>query len=339
MNSPTEIESAIGGVAVPARATARAGIVPVTIIISTITLAAASGFYVWRETTPPTLQQQPDPAARSAQPARLPPAPASNAELTASSATAARVPAPAPGTHRRRPAAEKTPAVQHHATAVEILSAQDGAAASGQIEPLPAAAPIRIEHGQDSAAVDPDVLAAYQAYQRGDFDNASQRYRAVLQRDVRNRDALLGMAAIAQQRSQDASAAQYYSRLLALDPRDPAAHAGLYSMLGSGDAAGSESRIKLLLAQHPAAAALHAVLGNHYAQQSRWSAARQAYSSACQLEPDNAQFAFNLAVSLDHLGQFTLAAHHYQRALQLDSAGFDRTQTQQRLHELASSPE
>jgi Flp pilus assembly protein TadD len=58
------------------------------------------------------------------------------------------------------------------------------------------------------------------------------------------------------------------------------------------------------------------------------------------LEPSNAQFTYNLAVSLDHLGQSKLAAQYYQQALQLDSAsnaGFDHAQAQRRLNELTPS--
>ncbi len=207
------------------------------------------------------------------------------------------------------------------------------------VNPMP---PIRIEHSHVSDAVDPMLLTAWQAYHNGDFDTASQNYSEVLRKDIQNnnspnRDALLGMAAIAQQRSQDANAAQYYSQLLGLDPRDPDAHAGMSSLLGTE--AGAESRLKLLLTQRPEAAALHFALGNLYAQQSRWGDAQQAYFSACALESDNAQYAFNLAVSLDHLGHGKLAAQHYRRALQLDSVGntsFDHAQTQLRLDELTS---
>jgi len=144
------------------------------------------------------------------------------------------------------------------------------------------------------------------------------------------------MAAIAQQQGQDDAAMQYYRQVLLLDPRDPAAHAGM-SAFSTSEPAARESRLKLSLAQTPQSAALHFALGNLYTEQSRWGDAQQAYFNAFRLEPANAQFAFNLATSLDHLGQAKLAAQYYRLALQIDTsgnAGFDRVQTQQRLNQL-----
>ena len=181
------------------------------------------------------------------------------------------------------------------------------------------------------------LASAYQSYQQGDFAAAQQQYVAALKQDPNNRDALLGIAALARQQGQDAIAAQYYRHVLELNPRDPEAYAGM-AALGNDDSPSEESRLKLLLAQQPQSAALNFTLGNLYAGQQRWPEAQQAYFNAYNLQPDNADYAFNLAVSLDHLGQDKAAANYYQRALQLGSssamAGFDRAQVQQRLNAL-----
>ena len=312
----------------------RTGIIPAT-VIGALALAAASGGYVWHEiSAAPEIQQQN--VVTAAQPVVPPPAdaPVAITEL----------PAPA-----RHPSSKKF-ALALDSDIPQASPEPAEVAAIAKVESAVAPAPsIRIEHSHDSNAVNPILLSAWQAYRNGDFDTAWQHYTEVLRKDMQNRnpptrDALLGMAAIAQQRSQDSIAAEYYSQVLALDPRDPYAHAGMSSLPGA--AAGTESRLKLLLAQRPEAAALHFALGNHYAGQSRWGDAQQAYYSACALESDNAQFVFNLAVSLDHLGQRKLAAQHYQRALQLDSlnsgknnlasASFDRAHTQLRLAELGN---
>ncbi|MEJ1959541.1 MAG: hypothetical protein WDM70_09070, partial [Nitrosomonadales bacterium] len=152
---------------------------------------------------------------------------------------------------------------------------------------------IRVEHNFGGDEVSPVLLAAWQAYLRGDFDAASGHYSEVLRQDVKdhnlpNRDALLGMAAIAQQRAQDVIAAQYYNQILAMDPRDPDAQAGMSSLHSSTGTADEESRLKLLLVQRPEAASLNFALGNCFAEMSRWGDAEQAYFNASQLESDNA---------------------------------------------------
>src|SRR5260221_13502771 len=63
----------------------------------------------------------------------------------------------------------------------------------------------------------------------------------------------------------------------------------------------------------PGPALLHFSLGTQYAQQSRWSEAQAAYFKAHSVDPENAHYAFNLAVSLDQLHQGKLALEFYQR--------------------------
>ena len=197
------------------------------------------------------------------------------------------------------------------------------------------AAPMRIEQRISEPQVDPLLNDAYLAYRNGKPDEAQQLYLAMFKKDVRNADALLGLATIAQQRGETPMAAQYYARVLALDPRNALANAGMSAL--SADSENNESRLKNLLREQGNSTALHFALGNLYAGQSRWGEAQQAYFNAYTLESGNAGCAFNLAVSLDHLGQGKLAAQHYQRALQLDvsrSAGFDHAQISQRIEEL-----
>jgi len=174
--------------------------------------------------------------------------------------------------------------------------------------------------------------SAYLAYRSGKLDEAQRLYGEMLGKNARNTDALLGLAIIAQQRGEDVTAAEYYARVLTLDPRNAAANAGMSALSADEQ---SENHLKTLLGEQRDSAELHFALGNHYAGQSRWGEAQQSYFSAYALESDNARFAFNLAISLDHLGQDSLAVQHYQQALQLDQAGIlDHARIEQRMHEL-----
>lgn len=177
----------------------------------------------------------------------------------------------------------------------------------------------------------------YAAYERGDFNVARTHYETALERDPLNRDALLGLAALDTRQQNYLGAEARYMRLLEMDPRDPYAHAGMLSLRGQQDAVAAESRIKNLLAQRPDANVLHFTLGNQYAAQGRWPEAQQAYFKAYASEPTNPDYAFNLAVSLDHLRQPRLALEYYQKALKLAAerpAAFQTVQVESRIVEL-----
>jgi len=165
---------------------------------------------------------------------------------------------------------------------------------------------------------------------------AQQEYASILRQDGNNRDALLGVAAIAAKRGHGDEAAKTYLRLQELDPRDAAAQAGMIGLAaGQADPVQSESRVKTLLAQQPDAHFLHFTLGNLYSGQSRWAEAQQAFFHAYQKAPHNPDYLYNLAISLDHLNQGKLALEYYQRALSLPGpANFDKVAAQKRAMEL-----
>jgi tetratricopeptide (TPR) repeat protein len=192
---------------------------------------------------------------------------------------------------------------------------------------------IQIQKGNSGNQINPALSSAYQAFLTGDVATAERQYQSVLVQEPHNRDALLGLAALAlNQRAAD-KAGSFYGKLLELDPNDPEAIAGLTS-LQQGDPVQSESRLKKALNLHPNAGAILFALGNLYAQQGRWSDAQQNYFRAFATQPANADYAFNLAVSLDRLNQSKLAKDYYQRALDAGQSGpgnFSRSKVQQRL--------
>jgi tetratricopeptide (TPR) repeat protein len=182
--------------------------------------------------------------------------------------------------------------------------------------------------------IDPLLNNAYLAYRGGNFEQSQQLYLKALSLDSNNTDALLGLGVLAQRRGEDSVAAHYYARVLALDPRNAVANSGMSAL---SDDSNRESRLKMLLNEQPNSSSLHFALGNYYAEQARWSEAQQSYFDAYKLAPDHAELDFNLAVSLDRLGQNKAAAQFYRRALQLDPghhADFDHAKISQRIEEL-----
>jgi tetratricopeptide (TPR) repeat protein len=166
--------------------------------------------------------------------------------------------------------------------------------------------------------VHPKVDAGYAAYQAGDLARARAEYEQALADEPGNRDALLGLAAIETRAARYESAEALYQRLLQIDPRDAHGQAGLLALRSARlDPLAAESRVKSMLAQDPGSHVLNFALGNQLAQQGRWAEAQQEYFKAFAGDPENADFAYNLAVSLDHLRQRRLAREYYLRAVSL----------------------
>ncbi len=188
-------------------------------------------------------------------------------------------------------------------------------------------------------AVNPKVEAGWDAYNKGDMQSARANYQDALRDEPANRDALLGLAAVEIHANRLELADGYYQRLLDANPRDPHAQAGMLALRSQvTDPVQAESRVKSLLSGSPEAHVLYFTLGNQYAQQGRWPEAQQAYFKAFSAEPDNPDFAYNLAVSLDHVRQPKLALEYYRRAISLAqqrSSNFDQALARSRAQELA----
>ena len=181
-------------------------------------------------------------------------------------------------------------------------------------------ASISVTKSQAKAGVSPTLMSAYKAYNAGKDSEAQKLYKQVLQQDVRNVDALLGMGAIAQRQGRLADANGWYGKVLEVEPRNNIAQAALIDSQPQGNELNNETHLKNMLAKQPDDANLHVALGNLYAEQNQWPAAQQAYFDAYRLHA-SADNAFNLAVSLDQMGKPKLALPYYQRALSLAQAG------------------
>ena len=276
---------------------------------------------------PPAGAQAPAQQAAPAQPGpptAAPAAPAAPPAATAAEAKAPDAPRPAAVFNRR---GARAPEPERQAPA---------AVAGAQRAPPERA----ITVSPPALVVDPRIEQGYDSFQRGDIAAAREAYLAAAAADPLSRDALLGLAAVDIRTGNLSAAEVRYMRLLELDPRDIHAIAGLTSLRGPVDPEQSESRLKTLIAAAPDAAQLHFALGNLYARQERWPEAQGAYFRAYSGEPRNADFAFNLAVSLDHLRQKAPALQYYQRALALAAGhpiGFSLEGAQRRVQELAQT--
>jgi Flp pilus assembly protein TadD len=184
--------------------------------------------------------------------------------------------------------------------------------------------------------VNNELNRAYQAFQTGQNQQAKRLYQQILNKNSKNRDALLGLAAIAQRDNQTQEAIYYYQQILKYYPNDSMAQMGLNTMQQTLPQ-NSESQIKILLDKSPQSAYLHFSLGNVYAQQKRWRQAQQAYFDAHRFDETKADYAYNLAVSLEHIHQSKAALPFYEKALQLSqnqATQFNSEQVKRRIAQL-----
>ncbi len=184
--------------------------------------------------------------------------------------------------------------------------------------------------------------AGYSALIQGRLDEAAQSYRRALSSNPEERDALLGLANIAQRQNHPDEARVLYRRVLRQEPDNTVANAGLLSLLADSELQNAGGMARDLSERHPRSAAAFATLGGIMAREGRLADAQQAFFKAANLEPENSVHAYNLAVALDRLHKSAQAADYYERAIALaDKSGtpqaIPREAALQRLTQLRAS--
>lgn len=303
----------------------RLSLVPLAALIAAL-VALVYGVYLYFELQPPD-------APLPSPPVSVAPAPA---------AAPAIMPAPRPQppaiTTAERPA-DASPEAGLTATApvqVQAVPSRPVHTASRASDSSRAAAPSAALPQFQPDAQTTLLSQAYAAYQRGALGDANRLYAQAASRS-RSVDALLGLAAIASVQNREVEAQHLYREILNLDPRNATAQAALLDLLGNTDNQATESRLKTLIERDPSPQ-LYQTLGNLYADQGRWNDAQVAYFESYRGAPNNADYAFNLAVSLEQLRQFPAALAYYEKALSLSGAArFNRAQAEARVQQLKAA--
>jgi tetratricopeptide (TPR) repeat protein len=241
----------------------------------------------------------------------------------------------------------KPPVVDNNTTPVQQVSVNKNTAKAVTAAPQTretsstrqSAGTLSIQRTNKRDPVSELLSRGWHAYGKADYAVAADAYNRVLEREPRNRDALLGIGAIAVKQGDYERARAAYKRLLQLDPRDQIAMAAMSNLDELAPDILGETRLKFMVQQQPEAAHLHFALGNYYAKQSRWPEAQGEYFSAWQGDNENADYAFNLAVSLDQLGKTDEAKRFYEKSLNLSvgqNISFSVEAVQDRLSQIAA---
>lgn len=312
--------------------------VVLAIVAGALVLLAGGGGYVWYEINKgpsPLVARGPIPAApRPVTPAAPAGSPQASGATPAPDAPAARNEAVPPVAVLKPESAATTPARERPQPKAAERLVMNLLKQSADAKSAP---PLKLSRTIVAPRVSPEVAQGYDALKRGDPAAARKSYEAALAADSTNLDAHLGLATAAARTGDRDTATRHYRRALALDPKNPSAVAGLAALADLSRPEGLEGQLRADITRYPQSPALHFTLGNLYASQSRWNEAQAAYFDAYRLDPDSADIAYNLAVSLDQLGQARLAADFYKRALaasETQAAQFDKGQVSRRIAEL-----
>lgn len=197
---------------------------------------------------------------------------------------------------------------------------------------------IQISKRKLSAHSQSSLSEAKQALKTGNLADADDAYRRVLAKLPGNVTAMSALANVLVQQGNTQEAHALFVETLQKDPENLAAKTGLINLSAadpSNLSAGSE--LKQLLTDHPQEAYLHASLGNFHARRNEWPSAQASYFEAFALDPENPDYAFNLAIGLDQIGKPDIAINYYEKAIELlgkRPARFIKADVERRLNEL-----
>ena len=305
-------------------------------------VAIAAGAYVWysiNALTPKAAAYTPRPAAAPVPPPGSSAMPTS-AAVAQSALLAQAPPAPQPAVSQPippAPAAAAAPAAADPSPARAPTAASSVEALLRESAPA-AAPPLRMDRTAEAPRrVPAAVSAGYEALRQGDVAEARRSYEAALAGDPANADARLGLATAEARLGNHPAAAHHYRRVLEGDPRNATALAGLAALADFTRPDVLESQLRAQVDAQPGSAALHFTLGTLFASQRRWHDAQAEFFEAHRIEPGAADILFNLAVSLDNLGQSRVAADFYARALaaaRTQPSQFDPAAASRRLAEI-----
>jgi superkiller protein 3 len=185
--------------------------------------------------------------------------------------------------------------------------------------PLPAARPEPARASSPTAGNDLDLALYY--HRAGDFENALQHYRALLQKNELDAQAHNNLGLLYQEKNLLQESARELQRATLIEPRNAGAHNNYgvtLLMQGRADEAVAEFRSALALVPRNLDALVNLALAQRTAGQ--LDLAKETLLSALTIDPRNAPAHYNLAQLYDQTKEPARAVEHYRRFLETAAA-------------------
>jgi len=191
---------------------------------------------------------------------------------------------------------------------------------------------------QKTKGLSPEKLklkAAYQAYQQKKWALSELFFREVVALNSEHTNAQLGLAGSLLNQQKFKESLDVYYQVLDSSPNNLYAIEGIASIMQQFPSQNTQwqDTLSQVLKDYPDSALLKSAMGNIFAQQNNWQEAQNYYFDALALEPTNAMYNYNLAISLDYLKQYASAIEYYTKALlyKTNQTNFDEVVIKTRL--------
>ncbi len=165
------------------------------------------------------------------------------------------------------------------------------------------------------------LAEAYRLLRKGEVHHARDLYLALRREHPDEPEVLLGLASAELALKHVGEARALYRRILSQDPDNTFARAGLALTQGRTDS----------LTERVDSPAVLAALATAAAQRGDWRRAQALFFRAHASDPENTEYLYGLAVSLDHLGKAAQALDHYRRVLERPGTNVDPEQVRRRI--------
>lgn len=161
------------------------------------------------------------------------------------------------------------------------------------------------------------LTRGYAALQRRELEKAALIFKQNLKGNPDSIKGLLGLASVAEMRGDAEQAQRLYHKALQIEPGNLHAITAIIQRSSGNDPVHQGQQLNELIERHPMNADLRYLKGNLHASSQQWREAQSAYFKALELDDTNPDYAYNLAISLEHIGQPSIALTYYRLALEL----------------------